>query len=240
MNNPNHTSKPKSNAIPKTCPPAAAAYIRMLRRPNDPKLRERFGRRLNDLLAEMLPGKADYECVHSEKDLRQDAIVLLLQGYLDGNKLLQEAVQRRDKRRTQEELTRSVRGAITVARMRRAEKTPPTVSFEDEIHGSAVIAEEDSAHHQDAQRRSRTEHLLRLAEERRLLNPQEISIVRKLVIEEVSRSVVGNAHGLDAVALSRLLARCSWVLARLAHELGWREAKPFGSPAERASKRLQP
>jgi hypothetical protein len=240
MNNPNHTSKPKSNAIPKTCPPAAAAFIRMLRRPNDPKLRERFGRRLNAMLEELLPDRSDFEGVHSERDTRQDAILLLYQRYLQGNRELHEAIQRRQKVRTLHELTRSVVGALDIALKRRLRKVPPHVSFEERLHGEAAISEGQSSHERDAKRRSRTAHLLCVCEDRRLLTPQEISIVRKLVIKEISRSVVGNAFGLDAVALSRLLARCSWVLARLAHELGWREAKPVRTPSIKPSKRLQP
>lgn len=237
LKNPSNT---QHHELPKTCPAAAAAYAELTKAPDDSRCRERFGRCLDDMLVELLPSTADHECVHSEKDLRQDAHALLFGSYLDGNRRLQDAVRLHDIPRIQQELTRSVLGAVTVAHKRRLQKNLSIVAFEERVHGQLITVEDDSAHQRDARWRSRTEQLLRLAEERSLISPQEILIVRKLVVDEVGRSIVGNAYGLNAVELTRLLQKCSLTLARLAHELGWREIKPLASAQKRAMKRLQP
>lgn len=182
------------------------AWIAYEADPGDGKIREALALEVTAAIKREYPRFRGSWLQHSEDDIRSQAATLLMDSYLTGNKRLLEATGVGDRHRIGDELSRSLRGAVSTAKR---ETLKPIRGHEKLIKKLGKVSAETNAfethpsqyrHLRELPAASQKKLLLDLVErgvEMEKINEETGRLARAIIEDEVNAAEAGRTLGIS-------------------------------------------
>jgi flagellar biosynthesis/type III secretory pathway chaperone len=181
--------------------------------PNSQTKLNQFGDHLNELLHRFFGENSQNGCLHQkESDIRQSAALMLLEGYLDGNKQLQAAVRSQALVTVENEIHRSTNAVLGILKKRMIRASQLEQITLDKF---ALINEPSVNGDKYLRTRDKMIVLLKAAQAAGGISVRNAKILKALIINERSREEVAKHYGLTVDAIAQIVHRTKEVLARI-------------------------
>lgn len=229
-----HTNSNKQMAVSvetgnqETTTALAFAWAQYLKDPGDSEAMDRLARELEGQLLKYLPKRSRSGILCGrEGEIRQEALLLLLQRYLGGNTSLLKATKKQSLAEISQELRRSILGALQASQRklihklrRELKQTDYCERIEDHLLGVCCHPSEHNSVWQLPYEGQRELVFagLRIAIAKHLLPTGSAELVIKMIEENLTQSAMAEATGVSRQAVSQRLTPVRKYLKRYVEE----------------------
>jgi DNA-binding XRE family transcriptional regulator len=185
---------------------------------------EQFIAMLNDYMKSWRPDPERIGVSQAEiDDVRQEAAILLEQGYLRGNRSLAQATTSGDLESISRGIIHSIQATLMLARKRVQAKEMRHKKIEERLTHHLETVPPDERNHPSLfdERRAIALAAIKLALEHGRVTPHDAEIVRTRITESLTLAEMAERNGVSRQAVHQREARSIKVLRRVVREMEW-------------------